>query len=96
MKTFKDLKAFVKRVQREPAWDAYFMLGGRMYQIYEYGDSARGSHVYFVNKRTHDMIEVNYTLPTVQYVNGERVERGEYRCHAVYFIPNNVLWRDIV
>ncbi len=68
-----------------------------MYQIYEYGDSYdHGSYVYFVNKRTHDMINVEYRLPTVDYVNGKRIEKGEYRLHSVHFFENHPLWREIV
>lgn len=131
MKTYKDIAQFRRRVAQATDWADYFKLEGRMYQIYEYGDSAHGGqYVFFVNKRTHDMVEVQYTLPSVQWVKipdmceednkphsfkrggveygnmqycikclrreSEQVEKGEYRLHDVFFIPKNVLWREII
>ena len=96
MKTFKNLAAFEKRVRKTTAWDDYFKLNGRMYNIYEYGDVLNGEYVYFVNKRTHDAIEVYYRLPRINYKDGVRVEEGRYEFHSLDFIPNMSLWRPIV
>lgn len=97
MKTYKDIDAFKKRVQKTTDWDEYFMLGGRMYKIYEYGGGSvfgmAHDYVYFLNKRTRDAIKVEYDLPSVQYVDGKRVEKGEYRFIDLEFIPNMSLWR---
>ncbi len=97
MKTYKDLEALKKRVTKTTDWADYFCVEGRMYQIYEYGPF-QGSpcYVYFVNKRTHDAIKIEYVLPTVNYVNGEKVTKGEYRFIDMEFIPNMVLWRPII
>lgn len=85
MKTFKDRSAFKKRVEKTTAWADYFKLDGRMYVIYEYGDAyPQHSYVYFINKRTHDAIKVEYHLPT---------QTGNYACYSVEFIPNMPLWR---
>lgn len=96
MKTYKNLAAFEKRVQKTTDWADYFKLGGRMYHIYEYGDTYTTSphcYVYFINRRTSDMINVEYTLPTINYTDGKRVENGEYRLLNLYFLPNNPQWR---
>jgi len=93
-KTYKDLKAFERRVSKTTDWADYFKLGGRIYKIYEYGDSyPSGQYVYFVNKRTRDAVEVKYILPSVNYKNGERVEIGTYKLISVDFIKNMDLWR---
>lgn len=83
MKTYKDLKAFEKRVTKSTDWDDYFTMQGKLYKIYEYGGGQHGSpeYVYFVNKRTHDAIEVYYRLnPSYQFI-------------SLDFIPNMPLWR---
>lgn len=94
MKTFKDLKAFERRVRKGTAWADYFKLGGRMWNIYEYGPF-QGSpcYVYFLNKRSNDLIKVTYTLPSINYVDGERVERGAYSFIDLEYEQNASLWR---
>lgn len=97
MKTYKDLKAFEKRVAKITDWDDYFKMGGKMYNIYEYGGGAMMrmdyDYVYFLNKRTHDMIYVKYHLPSIQYVNGEKQVTGKYSLISVEYLENQELWR---
>lgn len=97
MKTFKDVRAFERRISNEPAWDDYFTLGGKMFKLYEYGPSigvnTRPDYVYFVNKRTRDAVHVEYDCPSYQYINGERVQTRTYRLHNVEYIPDMGLWR---
>ncbi len=98
MKTYKDIDAFKKRVQKTTDWDDYFMLGGRMYKLYEYGGGGGmfgniPCYAYFLNKRTRDAVKIEYDLPSVQYVDGKRVEKGEYRFIDLEVIPNMSLWR---
>lgn len=86
MKHFTNLENFERRIKERPDWHDYFMLGGRMYQIYEYGGgwgSGEICYAYFVNKRTHDMIHVTYRL-------------NPYELRTVEFEPDNSLWRPIV
>jgi hypothetical protein len=97
MKTFKDIKNFERRIKSGPNWADYFTLGGRMYKLYEYGPGpgiAGNDYVYFVNKRTHDAIKVEYNCPSYQYVNGERVQTKRYTLHNVEFLPDMWLWRS--
>lgn len=97
MKTYKDLKAFEKRVRKGTDWADHFMLGGRMYNIYEYGGGAMfgmsNEYVVFLNKRTNDMIRVEYRLPRIEYINGVRVELGDYQFIGMEFEKNALLWR---
>lgn len=97
MKTFRDLKAFERRIQNAPAWDDYFTVKGKMFKLYEYGGGSMFhmsyDYAYFVNKRTRDAIYVKYDCPAYQYVNGERVDTKSYRLHEVEYIPDMGLWR---
>lgn len=96
MKTYKDLDAFKKRVALSTDWADYFKLNGRMFTIYEYGGGMTDRspcYVYFRNARTNDMVKVEYRLPSVQYVNGQKVEKGEYSLIAVDYYENHPLWR---
>lgn len=97
MKTYKDLKAFKKRVQKSTDWADYFKLGGRMYTIYEYGGGSlfNMSHEYvcFRNKRTGDMITVRYNLPHTRYENGQKIIEGVYRFLDLDFEENAYAWR---
>lgn len=96
MKTYKNLDEFKKRVAITTDWADYFKLGGRMYEIYEYGggwNKDDKSYVYFRNKRSNDMIHVEYYLPSTNYVDGKKVVTGEYRVLEVNFFKNMELWR---
>lgn len=76
MKTYKNLAAFEKRVQKTTDWDDYFSLGGRLYKLYEYGDLYNGrNYVYFVNKRKRDAIRIEYHCPTGDWKKTGRVVR---------------------
>ena len=71
MTTFKDLKAFERRVSKTIAWDDYFTVDGRMYKLYEYGGGSMfhmdHQYAYFTNKRTHDTIYIKYHLPQTNW-----------------------------
>ena len=71
MKTFSGIEQFQKRISTAPAWDDYFTLGGKMFKLYEYGPgigvNVRPDYVYFVNKRTHDAIKVEYDCPSYEW-----------------------------
>ncbi len=95
MKCYKNLEAFEKRVRITTDWDDYFRLNDMMFYIYEYGGMADNSYVCFLNKRTHDMITVRYRLPSVQYVEGVKVEKGAYEFISLDYEPNAFLWRPI-
>ena len=88
MKYFKDFNAFVKRNTNKIDWDDYFSLGGRLYQIYEYGGGSlmkmNYNYVYFINKRTNDAIYVKYDCPS---------EKTKYNFIDAELIPNMGLWR---
>lgn len=79
---FKDIKAFERRIQDGPNWGDYFALSGRMYKLYEYGpgigDNSRPDYVYFVNKRTHDAIKVEYDCPSFNWeLTGRKVKKAQ-------------------
>ena len=98
MKTFKDLQAFKKRIEKTTAWEDYFMLGGKMFTIYEYGGGSMfgeiNDYVYFLNKRSKDMIKVIYRLPNTQYKDGKKVVEGQYTFIDLEYTPNyQYLWR---
>lgn len=96
MKTFKDVGAFERRLQRGIAWDDYFMLDGRMWNIYEYGPGIGASgpeYIYFLNKRSGDMLHIVYDCPSFQYVNGVRVQTKQYHFHKLERIEKAYQWR---
>lgn len=97
IKHFKDIKAFEKRIQLAPEWHDYFMLGGRLYEIYEYGGGSLFhmdyDYVYFRNKRTGDMVYVKYDCPGYQYINGEQVQTKKYSLHEVELQESVEPWR---
>lgn len=97
MKSFKDFNAFKKRIKRSTAWEDYFRMGGKMFHIYEYGGGSMMQmdydYVYFLNKRTNDMIYVKYNLPNIQYIDGKKQVIGEYRFISAEYLENQSLWR---
>lgn len=95
-KTFKNFGAFVKRVEKTTAWADYFNLDNKMFKIYEYGDTDGHCYVYFLNKKTTDMIRVDYTLPSINYVDSKKVEKGIYSMISAEYMENygiDNLWR---
>ena len=100
MKYFKSLAHFEKRIQDKPDWDDYFMLNGKMFVIYEYGGGSMFhmdyDYVYFINRRTHDVIYVKYYCPASRYVDGKKVVTKKYQLISVEYTPNIELWRAIV
>lgn len=95
MKTFKNFQAFEKRVKKDLCWEDYFIVGGKQYKLYEYGgETSYGySNVYFVNKKTHDAICVEYQCPSYSYLKGVKVKTKDYRFVSVEFIEDMDLWR---
>lgn len=97
MKTFKNLQAFKKRIQNGTDWDDYFKLGGKMWNIYEYGGGSMFhmdyDYVYFLNKRSGDMIYVKYDCPSVQYIDNKKVEVRKYKFISLELQAGNSLWR---
>lgn len=96
MKYFKNIDAFKKRVQKSTDWADYFMLGGKLWNIYEYGGGWKQNepcYVYFLNKRTNDLIKIDYFLSSTQYRNGEKVVNSKYQFIDLEYQPNAYLWR---
>lgn len=97
MRTFKNLQALEKRLQRGIAWDDYFMLGGRLYEIYEYGPGPGVNigydYVYFLNKRSGNLIYIKYICPSYQFINGVRQQTKSYQFIDLELQENAYLWR---
>lgn len=99
MKTYKNINAFKKRVQKSTDWDDYFLLGGRIFNIYEYGggwNTDEPCYVYFKNthKGKNQMIKIEYKLPNINYINGEKVVKGQYQFVDLEYYPDyQYLWR---
>lgn len=97
MKTFKNIKALEKRLQNGIAWEDYFLLDGRIFNIYEYGGgSIMGldyDYIYFLNKRSGDMVFIKYHCPSYKYVNSEKVKVKDYRFISLEYIPHATQWR---
>ena len=93
MKTFKDLKAFEKRIIKTTDWDDYFQLGGKMWHIYEYGGGSMMhmdyDYVYFRRAHSNDLIYVKYHCPSIQA--GE--VKQKYQFISLELIPDAWLWR---
>ena len=88
MKTFKSVKQFINKQKHSINWEDEMLIGGKIYRIYEYG-SGDCDYVYFVNKRTHNAINIEYDCPSFQ--GGKQVK--QYRFIDAEFIPNMDLWR---
>lgn len=97
MKTFKNFEAFEKRVQKAICWDDYFQLDGKMWNIYEYGGGSMMhldyDYVYFLNKKSGNMIYVKYHCPSYSYINGEKNNIKNYQFISVELIENATKWR---
>lgn len=65
------MASFERCIKSAPAWDDYFTVGGRMFKLYEYGPcigvNTRPDYAYFVNKKTHDAIKVEYDCPSYEW-----------------------------
>lgn len=97
MKTFKNLEAFERRIEKGPNWDDLFRLDGKTYNIYEAGPPAHAElgykYVYFVNRNTHDTIHVRYSFTAEKYIHGVCVRTNAYQLVDIDIIPNMQLWR---
>jgi len=93
MKTFKDIKTFKKKLNKSLCWEDYFKIGGRVFNIYEYGDLPNCEYVYFLNKRTNDLIYIKYDCPASEYIDGIKTTTKKYKFISLEFIPNANLWR---
>lgn len=97
MKSFKNVQALEKRLERGIAWDDFFLLGGKVYNMYEYGPGIGVNigydYVYFLNKRSGDMIYIKYDCPSYQYVDGVKVQTKKYRFIELETIEKAYQWR---
>ncbi len=97
MKTFKDFKAFTKRISKRIDWSDYFKLGGRLWEIYEYGGGSMMKmdydYVYFINRRSNDLICVKYDCPNYQWIDGQEIQTKKYRFIDAEYLENAYLWR---
>ena len=97
MKTFKNIKALERRLQKDIAWEDYFKLNGRMFNIYEYGGGSfmkmDYDYIYFLNKRSGDMIYIKYDCPSTRWVNGKQVKVKDYRFISLECLPQATQWR---
>lgn len=93
MKTFKDIKTFEKKLNKSLCWEDYFKVGGKVFNIYEYGDLPDSEYVYFLNKRTRTLIYIKYDCPASKYVNGVKVITKKWRFISLEVYENAMLWR---
>ena len=79
MRTFKNLQALEKRLERGIAWDDYFTLAGKLWEIYEYGPGpgiGGPCYVYFLNKRSGSLIHIRYNLNPYSFIDVEMLENA--------------------
>lgn len=94
MKTFKTFAAFCDANRLQIAWQDEFKCAGLTYRIYEYGEGTNSDYVYFLNKKTGNLIHVEYDCPSYQYTDGKRIQKKEYRMHSIELQDwNPSLWR---
>jgi len=93
MKSFKNLEVFKKKLVNSLCWDDYIKVNGRVYKMYEYGENGLCDYVYFLNKRSSDMICIQYDCPASNYVNGKKVITQIYKFHSLDLNPKAILWR---
>lgn len=78
MKTYKDFKAFERRITKSCDWDDYFRVDGKLYRIYEYGGGNMMKldycYVYFLNRRTKTLLYVKYDLNPYKFKSFEVIE----------------------
>lgn len=74
------MEVFEKKLQEGIAWADYFMLGGHLYKIYEYGGGdimkMDYEYVYFLNKRTGNLIYIKYLLNPYRFISVELQENA--------------------
>lgn len=77
MKTFKNLQTLEKRLKRGIAWEDYFILDGKLWEMYEYGPfQGTPLYVYFLNKRTGYLIHIRYNLNPYSFIDVEMLENA--------------------
>ena len=89
MKTFKDLKAFEKRLKKGICWGDWIKVNNREYKMIEYGDGQNDNYMLFQNKPTKKMIEVRYQVPT----KSKGVITKNYQFYEVLEYDNEELYR---
>lgn len=93
----KDINAFLKKCENGTNWNDEMKIDGKIYRIYEYGGGSLmkldHDYVYFYNKRNRTMIYIKYHLPSVNYVNGEKIVSGYYQFISGEVIENAEEWR---
>lgn len=100
-KTFKSVSAFIEAQKHEINWDDYMKIGGKVYKLYEYGGGSMfhmsHDYAYWVNKKTHDAIKIEYNCPATQWIKKgnkrEKVVTQVYRFIDAEYIPSMELWR---
>jgi hypothetical protein len=94
MKTYANIKTFYNRNRHKIDWEDYFMLNGKLFNIYEYGEGEGHDYVYFLNKKSGDIVYVQYDCPSYQSINGERIQTKAYNLYEVEYKNNNPYqWR---
>lgn len=97
MKTYKSIEKFINNQKNEITWEDYMRIGGKVYKLYEYGGGSMFNmpydYVYFVNKKTHNAIYIEYHCPVGTYKNGTHIITKPYKFIDAEFIPNMDLWR---
>ena len=95
MKQFKDIKTFENKLNKSLCWEDYFKIGGKLFKIFEYGDTQNHQYVYFYNKRSEMMIKINYICPSSNYENGIKIQKNQYKFISLEYenYPKEYLWR---
>jgi len=97
MKTFKSIEVFEQKLKKEIAWQDSIKIGGRVFNIYEYGEAGHGAsfendYVYFLNKPSKTMIYIKYICPSWQ--KGEQTAVYKFIDLQVLEVGNEIdLWR---
>ena len=64
---YKSLNSFKKKIEKGTNWHDYMVIGGKLYKLYEYGDTDGKNYCYWVNKGTHNAIYITYSLPSISW-----------------------------
>lgn len=68
-----------------------------MFNIYEYGGGSfmqmDYDYVYFLNKRSGDMVYIKYQCPSYSYINGKRVLIKDYQFISLDYMEQATQWR---
>jgi len=87
MKTFKNIQALEKRLKKGIDWGDWIKIARKVYKMVEYGDGENGNYMSFQNKKTTDMIQVNYQVPCFKWIGEgkkkERIQTHFYQFHNI-------------